>query len=269
MEELTKMLSGISVSAVTSFLFRLVGVIVLFLIGLWLAKVFSNLVKKACGRSKVDETISQFLGRGIYWITLVVVVLACLSIFGIETTSVAAIIGAAGLAVGLAFQGTLSNFAAGLMIILFRPFKIGDFITVDGNSGTVKTIDFFQTDLVTPDNRRIIVPNSKIYGSTIENVSAFDKRRVDVSVSVSPAASIDETRKRLEEALKIDGILDGEPHCVVLSDLTHSSVDWSVRVWCKTDDYWTIRERLVNSVKHKIDDAKIDAPVQRVQVTNA
>ena len=180
----------------------------------------------------------------------------------------AAILGAAGLAVGLAFQGTLSSFAAGLMIILFRPFKIGDFVTVDGNSGTVRTIDFFQTDLVTPDNRRIIVPNSKIYGSTIENVSAFEKRRVDVSVSVSPSADIEETRKQLESALQIEGILEGEPHCVVLSDLSATSVDWSVRVWCATGDYWTIRERLVNSVKHKIDAAKIETPVQRVQVTN-
>ena len=171
----------------------------------------SKLARKACGRSKIDETVSQFLGRSVYWVTLIVVVLAGLSIFGIETTSVAAILGAAGLAVGLAFQGTLSSFAAGLMIILFRPFKIGDFVTVDGNSGTVRTIDFFQTDLVTPDNRRIIVPNSKIYGSTIENVSAFEKRRVDVSVSVSPSADIEETRKQLESALQIEGILEGSP----------------------------------------------------------
>ena len=265
---LSELLSNISVSAVTGFLFKLIGVIALFVIGLWVAKGLSKLVRKACGRSKIDETVSQFLGRGVYWVTLIVVVLACLSIFGIETTSVAAILGAAGLAVGLAFQGTLSNFAAGLMIILFRPFKIGDFVTVDGNSGTVQTIDFFQTDLVTPDNRRIIVPNSKIYGSTIENVSAFEKRRVDVSVSVSPSADIEETRKQLESALQIEGILEGEPHCVVLSDLSATSVDWSVRVWCATGDYWTVRERLVNSVKHKIDEAKIETPVQRVQVTN-
>ena len=175
-----ELLGNLSVSAVTGFLFKLIGVIALFVIGLWVAKGLSKLARKACGRSKIDETVSQFLGRSVYWVTLIVVVLACLSIFGIETTSVAAILGAAGLAVGLAFQGTLSSFAAGLMIILFRPFKIGDFVTVDGNSGTVRTIDFFQTDLVTPDNRRIIVPNSKIYGSTIENVSAFEKRRVDV-----------------------------------------------------------------------------------------
>lgn len=261
-------LDSVSLTVVVGFVLKVVGVIVLFLVGLWLAKAISRFVGKACKRSKVDETISQFLSRGVYWITLVVIVLACLSIFGIETTSVAAILGAAGLAVGLAFQGTLSNFAAGLMIILFRPFKIGDFVTVDGNSGTVKTIDFFQTDLVTVDNRRIIVPNSKIYGSTIENVTAYDKRRVDVSVSVSPNASIDMTREKLEESMKIEGLLEGEAHCVVLSDLTPTSVVWSVRVWCATDDYWTVRERLVNSIKHKLDDAKIEAPIQRVEVAN-
>ncbi len=249
-----------------SFGLKLIGVFVLAIVGYKIAKALSAKATGVLG-VKFDTTISQFIGRGVFWLLLVIIVLACLNIFGIETTSVAAILGAAGLAVGLAFQGTLSNFAAGIMIIIFRPFKLGDVVTVDGRTGAVKSIDFFQSELITPDNRRIIIPNSKIYGSTIENVSAYDKRRVDVTVGVAYEADLDETRRTLENASKVEGRLEDEPNAVVLSDLKDSSVEWVVRVWCETSQYFTVRERIVSSIKKNLDGAKIEIPFPQITVS--
>lgn len=249
-----------------SFGLKLIGVFVLAIVGYKIAKALSAKTTGMLG-VKFDTTISQFIGRGVFWLLLVIIVLACLNIFGIETTSVAAILGAAGLAVGLAFQGTLSNFAAGIMIIIFRPFKLGDVVTVDGRTGAVKSIDFFQSELITPDNRRIIIPNSKIYGSTIENVSAYDKRRVDVTVGVAYEADLDETRRTLENASKVEGRLEDEPNAVVLSDLKDSSVEWVVRVWCETSQYFTVRERIVSSIKKNLDGAKIEIPFPQITVS--
>lgn len=260
--------SSATLDVALDFCLRLIGVFLLFFIGYKIAKVLSKLTLKGCTKSKLDETISVFVARGVYWLVLVVIVLACLSIFGIETTSVAAVLGAAGLAVGLAFQGTLSNFAAGVMIIVFRPFKLGDVVTVDGKTGCVKAIDFFQVELVTPDNRRIIVPNSKVYGSTIENVSAYEKRRVDVSIGVGYEADLDETRKILEKTLKVEGALEDEPGVVVLSNLNASSVDWDVRVWCKSGDYFAVRERMISMIKKNLDGANIEIPYPQITVSN-
>lgn len=265
---LTSVTSALNWDTILDFCIHLIGVIVLLILGFMVAKWGRKLTIRACIKSKLDETISQFIGKGVYWLILVSVVLACLSIFGIETTSVAAVIGAAGLAVGLAFQGTLSNLAAGVMIIIFRPFKLGDYVTVDGQSGTVSEIDFFQSILVTPDNRVIIVPNSRIYGSTIENVSKKETRRVDVSVGVAYEADIDETRKVLEEAAKVEGALSDPASVVVMCDLAESSISWAVRVWCKTEDYWTVRERVVSSIKKNLDGAKIEIPYPQMTISN-
>lgn len=255
-------------STILSFCIQLIGVILLILVGFWLAKWGRKLTAKTCIKAKLDETISQFIGKGVYWLILVIVVLACLSIFGIETTSVAAVIGAAGLAVGLAFQGTLSNLAAGVMIIVFRPFKLGDVVTVDGKTGAVSEIDFFQTTLVTVDNRVIIVPNGKISGSTIENMSTKENRRVDVGVGVAYEADIDETRKVLEAAAKVEGALEDPETTIVMCNLGDSSVDWEVRVWCKSEDYWAVRERIVSSIKKNLDGAKIEIPYPQVTISN-
>lgn len=260
--------SVMSWDSIISFCIHLIGVILLLLIGFWVAKWGKKITTKACLKGKLDETLSQFIGKGVYWLILVSVVLACLSIFGIETTSVAAVIGAAGLAVGLAFQGTLSNLAAGVMIIIFRPFKLGDYVTVDGQSGTVNEIDFFQTTLITVDNRVIIVPNSKIYGSTIENVTAKETRRVDVNVGVAYEADIDETRKVLETAAKVEGALEDPASAIVMCDLGESAVSWQVRVWCKTADYWGVRERVVSSIKKNLDGAKIEIPYPQITISN-
>jgi len=180
-----------------------------------------------------------------------------LSTFGIQTTSFAAIIGAAGLAIGLAFQGTLSNFASGAMLLLFRPFKVGDVVNVAGHTGTVFEIDLFSTTLDTPDNRRIILPNSKVYGTTIENKSYHATRRVDVSVVVDYSADIDRVREVLSEvASDVVNVLEEPAPQVVLMKLNASSADWTVRLWVKTEDYGTVRQEALRSVRLKLDALK-------------
>ena len=258
----------ISWDSIITFSLHLLGVILLVILGFMVAKWARKLTTKACLKAKLDDTLSQFVGKGVYWLILVMVVLACLSIFGIETTSVAAVIGAAGVAIGLAFQGTLSNLSSGVMIIIFRPFKLGDVITVDGQTGCVAEIDFFQTTLTTPDNRVIIIPNSKIYGSTIENVSMKETRRVDITVGVAYEADIEETRKVLEEATNVENALKDPASAIVMCDLGASSVDWAVRVWCKSEHYWTVREALVTNIKKKLDGAKIEIPYPQITISN-
>ncbi|MFA5624242.1 MAG: mechanosensitive ion channel domain-containing protein [Bradymonadales bacterium] len=270
MEWIKSLLTPENLSLVTGFAVNLLGVILLLIFGLILAKVLKKSTLKALKKSKLDETLSKALANAVYWLVFVFVVLGCLSIFGIETTSVAAIIGAAGLAIGLAFQGTLSNLAAGVMLIIFRPFKVGDVITVSGDTGGVKEIRPFDTILDTPDNRRIIIPNSKIYGNTILNVSYHENRRVDVSVGVSYDANMDETRKTLEACIKsVPNVLDEPQSAVIMAELDAAAVTWSVRVWCPRAEYFAVREALIGAIKRDLDAAKIEIPFNQIVVHQA
>ena len=261
-------LSLLSVDSITSFLLHLVGVIVLFIIGIFLAKLVRNIIVKTTNKVKVENTVAIFLSRLAYWAIIIVFGIACLSIFGVETASVAAVLGAAGLAIGLAFQGTLSNFAAGFMLVIFRPFKIGDTIVVEGINGKVIDINFFETVVDAPDKRRLIIPNSKIYGSTIQNLTANPMRRVEVQVGVSYHADIEKTRKVLEDACKaVEGKLEDQPSMVIMKSLGDSAVKWECRVWAKPDAFFVIQERLVVSVKKHLDEAGIEIPFPQLVVT--
>ena len=266
MEQLVETLSKLSVSSVTTFLLHLVGVIVLFIFGIFLAKLLRKLIVKATEKVHVENTISVFVSRLVYWGIIVVFGIACLSIFGVETASIAAVLGAAGLAIGLAFQGCLSNFASGFMLIIFRPFKIGDRIVVDGTPAKVIDINFFETIVNTGDMRRFIIPNSKIYGTTIQNITANPMRRVDVQIGVSYDADIDQTRAVLEEACLIEGRLTDEKNVVIMKSLDDFAVKWECRVWCKPDDYYTVQERLVVSIKKKLDAAGIEIPLPQMVI---
>ncbi|MCL2325445.1 MAG: mechanosensitive ion channel [Proteobacteria bacterium] len=269
MEFIKKIIDQLNnLGSVGQFCVHLIGVILLLIAGFFVAKIAKRMIIKVLQRTHIDETLGQFLGKGAYWLILVIVVLACLSLFGIQTTSVAAIIAAAGLAVGLAFQGTLSNFAAGVMIIAFRPFKIHDVVTVDGQTGEVNEIDFFQTTLTTPDNRRIIVPNSKIFGSTIENVTASTTRRIDVAINISLNASTDETKKTLLAATQVEGALAEPASTATAVDLTESAIKWNISVWAKTSEFGAVREKLLLSIKKSLDDAKIETPSPQITVRN-
>jgi small conductance mechanosensitive channel len=243
------------------------GAILVLLISWVVAGWVGRLTGAAMRRARVDETLTRFVEQLLRWIVLLLGVLACLSVFGIETTSFAAMIGAIGVAVGLAFQGTLSNFASGVMLLVFRPFKVGDTINAAGTLGKVYAIDIFTTSIDTFDNRRLIIPNSSIFGSTIENVSYHASRRVEVNVSVPHEADIDHTRAVLSGAIaNIPSALADPQPAVVLQDLTSSGVTWSVWVWAKTDDVLAVKQATIRAVKTALAGANIDIPLPQMQV---
>jgi small conductance mechanosensitive channel len=188
-------------------------------------------------------------------------------VFGIQTTSFAAVIAAGGLAIGLAFQGTLSNFAAGVMLLAFRPFKVGDLIVVAGTMGTVQEIELFTCELTALDNRRIVIPNSSIFGSTIENLTHHPQRRVDIPVGTSYSADTDRVRAVLEATLaKVEGVLEEPAPQVLLKGLGSSSVDWQLRGWCNTEDYWDVWQRMIRDAKAALDREGIGIPFPQQDV---
>lgn len=246
---------------------KIAGVLAL-LIGAWiLAAWIGAVVRKSCTKARLDLTLAKFFGKMAKWTVLIAAVIACLGAFGVQTTSFAALIGAAGLAVGLAFQGTLSNFASGVMLLTFRPFKVGDVVNLAGNVGKVDEIELFTTRMITGDNRLIIIPNTQIFGSTIENITAMPTRRVDVAVGTDYGADIDATRKVLEQVIAdYDGKLDDPESVVFLAELGGSSIDWQVRVWAKTDDFWAVRQEITRRVKVALDEAGIGIPFPQQDV---
>lgn len=246
---------------------KVVGVIVLFIVGRWLAGFLATRLRRRLEKREFDTTLSRFFATMVRMLVLVVVVLACLSIFGIETTSVAAVLGAAAFAVGMAMQGSLGNFAAGVMLVVFRPYKVGDLIKVSGELGTVFEIGLFTTILDTFDNRRLVIPNGTIFSGTIENMTAHDLRRVDVDVGCEYSADLDATRKVLEGCIaNVPGRTEGQAHHVYLVGLGASSVDWQVRVWTKAHDYLAVREQVVRAAKQALDAAKIGIPFPQMDV---
>ncbi len=252
------------------YLLPVVWAIVILVIAMFVGKILASSVQRAMGKARVDETLARFFGKIVYYLMLILGVMFALGKFGIEVTSFAAILAAAGFAVGMALSGTLSNFAAGAMLLIFRPFKIGDVVSAAGITAKVHEIELFTTTFDTPDNRRIIVPNGEIYGGTIENITFHGERRVDVSVGADYGASIDDTRAALNKAAdslaakRIDG--EGRGHAVVLVDLGDSSVNWVVRFWAATADYWGVKEELTRAVKMHLDDAGIGIPFPQMDV---
>jgi len=247
--------------------FRAAFVVILMILAWTISSWASMLVRKGLHRVKFDETLTTFLSKIVRWLILGLTALTCLSYFGVETTSFAALIGAAGLAVGLAFQGTLSNFAAGAMLLIFRPYKIGDVVNVAGNLGKVYEIELFTTAIDTFDNRRFIVPNSEIFGSVIENITYHPVRRIEVEVGADYSADIDETRRVLENAINTvdQRVSDPEP-AVVLAGLGGSSVDWKVRIWARRDDFGDAKQALIRAVKMELDQAGIGIPFPQMDV---
>ena len=245
-----------------------VGLFVVF-IGYLVAKFVSRMASgPVC--SRIDETLGRFVGRMIFYAILFGVAGAVLSKMGAPLGGLAAMLAAAGFAVGLAFQGTLSNFAAGVLMLVFRPFKVGDFVTAAGVSGTVSEIDLFTTTLDTPDNRRIIVPNGSISAGTIENVTFHRHRRVEVVVGVDYSADLDLTRSSLQSAVEDQSAVmiagDGRGSAVVLAGLGDSAVNWKVRLWVASENYWSAHEALVGSIKRRLDASNISIPFPQLDV---
>ena len=243
--------------------------LLILMIGYFAAKLISRIASRPV-RSKVDETLGRFTGKLVFYSIMLFTVLGVLGMFGVSVTSFAAVIGAAGFAIGLAFQGTLSNFSAGVLLLVFRPFKVGDVISAGGVTAKVDEIDLFVTTFNTPDNRRFIVPNSQITGATIENISFHKERRVDVTIGVDYEADLNETRRVLREATEVqrDKMVKGEGResQVVLSDLGDSAVIWTVRFWTTQDDFWSVKEQLLTDLKQGLDAAGIGIPFPQMGV---
>ncbi|MGM0416469.1 MAG: mechanosensitive ion channel family protein [Thermodesulfobacteriota bacterium] len=240
---------------------RIISAIVIFVIGRWIAKGMRSALKRVMTKNKVDQTLVSFVCSIIYTVLIVFVVIAALNQIGIQTTSLVAILGAAGLAVGLALQGSLSNFAAGVLMIIFRPFKAGDYIEGGGVSGTVEEVQIFTTYLTTPDNKEIIVPNSKIMGDNITNYSARDTRRIELIVGVGYADDLDRARMVIQQVLDAEArILSDPAPMIVVKELADSSVNFSIRPWVKTGDYWGVYFDMVENIKKSFDREGISIP---------
>lgn len=252
-------------SLILDWALRIVGVIVILFVAFVVAKWLQTKVRTRLEHSKVDKTIARLLGTLVRWIVLLLAFVGCLGLFGIETTSFAAVLGGSVLAIGLAFQGTLSNVAAGAMLLVFRPYRVDDWVTLDGVSGTVYELGLFTTTLDTPAGVRYIVPNNKAFGTTIENVSILPERRVEIAVGVDYGADIDQTRKVLFDAVaKLEHVI-GEPG-IFLDSLGDSSVNWKVRAVCKNEHYWGLYEEVIRAVKMSLDEAGIDIPYPHITV---
>lgn len=236
--------------------------LLLLLVGFWLAGLTRRLVRNSLSRSdRIDRTVVAFLSNLVRYLVLTVVVIAVLHLFGVQTTSLIAVLGAASLAVGLALQGTLSNVAAGIMILIFRPFKLDDYVTIAGVSGTVKDVNLFVTELATPDNVQIIVPNSGAWGSTVTNYSAHDTRRVDVTVGIDYADDADEAIGIIRGLISRDErAFDTPEPFVAVTNLGDSSVDITLRVWTRSADYWDLRHALIKDIKGAFDKSSISIP---------
>ncbi len=249
---------------------KVVGALLILLLAMFISGWVRSMVEKGLARVNFDPTLTKFFGTASRWVVLLLAVLGCLGMFGIETTSFAAVIGGASLAIGLAFQGSLSNVAAGVMLLTFRPFSVGQGITVAGQTGKVDEIGLFTTTLNTPDNRHIIIPNGQVFGSTIVNVTHNPKRRVDVNIGIGYGDDLDETRRVLVEAGEaITQRLEGEPVAAFLAEYADSSVNWQVRVWVKTEDYWVAYEALMREVKYRVEAAGLDIPYPQMVVHRA
>jgi small conductance mechanosensitive channel len=241
--------------------------LLVFMVGRWIAKLLTKALERVMTKGKVEQMLVSFLGNITYTALLAVVVLAALEQLGVNTTSALAILGAAGLAVGLALKDSLASFAAGVMLIIFRPFKLGDFIEAGGTSGVVEEIRIFHTVLKSGDNREITMPNAQIYGGTIVNYSARETRRIDLVISIGYGDDIKQARDLITEVLEADETVLKDPApTIMLLELGASSVDFAVRPWVKSGDYWSTRAALLEAIKASFDKAGVSIPYPQQDV---
>ena len=251
----------------TTYSMKIIAAILIFVIGKWVARRITNLFIKLLEQPKVDTTLTRFLESIVYYTLLVGVLIAAAGQLGINTTSFIAIVGAAGLAIALALKDSLANFSSGVMLILFRPFRVGDFVTVGGVTGSVMGIDVFNTILNTPDNQRVIVPNASITNNVITNVTANDTRRVDLVVGIGYGDDILKAKQVLDRILKEeDRVLETPKPNIAVSELADSSVNFVVRPWVKTGDYWDVYFDLTEKIKLTFDKEGISIPFPQQDV---
>lgn len=262
---------NINVDAVWSWLsaysLNIIGAILIFIVGKWLSRRIANILAKILAKNNVDQTLVNFLANLTYYTLFVLAIVAAAGRLGINTTSFLTIIGAAGLAVGLALKDSLSNFAAGVMLVLFRPFAIGDVVSVAGITAKVENINIFNTHFCSPDNQLIIVPNNKIISDIITNINAKNTRRIDLVVGISYSDDMARTREILAGLAKDDSrVLTDPAPIIAVAELADSSVNLVFRPWVKTADYWDVRFDLTEKIKNALDAAGISIPFPQQDV---
>jgi small conductance mechanosensitive channel len=265
MDELKNLLDGDNLARLgeiaVNFGLKLLAALAIFVIGRWVARRLSNVAGRVLEHTEVDATLVGFVRNIVYYGLLTFVILAAVGQLGVQTTSFIAVLGAAGFAIGLALQGSLSNFAAGVMLVLFRPFKVGDFIEAAGTAGVVESIALFTTQMKTGDNKTIIIPNSQITSGIITNYSAKDTRRVDLVFGVGYDADLETVKRVINEVVAADSrILDDPEVTVGIVELADNSVNFAVRPWVKSGDYWGVYFGLNEAMKKRFDAEGINIP---------
>lgn len=240
---------------------NVMAAILIYFVGRLIANLLAKGLRRLMQRQQVDPILESFVCNLVYWALMAFVIIAAISQLGIKTASLIALIGAAGLAVGLAMQGSLANFAAGVLIVMFRPYRVGDWVEAAGIAGSVLQVQILTTLLKTADNKQIIVPNGQIMSSTITNYSANDTRRVDMVVGVSYDDDIDKVRSTIKELVDADERIHKEPPCqIVVAELADSSVNFNVRPWVDTGNYWPVKFELTEAIKKRFDEVGISIP---------
>jgi small conductance mechanosensitive channel len=253
-------------------LLNVVGALTIIVLALFVSGWVKRTITRTPQRVKhFDPTLASFFGNVAKYLVLIVAAITVLGVFGVQTTSMAALIGAAGLAIGLALQGTLSHLAAGVMLVLFRPFKVGDFVEAAGESGTVSEISLFNTELTTVDNVKVIVPNSDVFSNTIKNYSAHALRRLDMVFGISYDSDLKAAETILKGIVARDPRVHADPEPFVrLTNLGDYSVDFTLRLWCDASDYWDLKFDVTRAVKEEFDAGGIDIPFPtRMELTRA
>ena len=240
---------------------KIVSAILIYVIGRWITKLVVKSVAKLMIKSNVDASLTKFAGNIIGAVLTIFVLIAAIEQLGVDTTSIMAIFAAAGLAVGLALKDSLSNFSAGVMLIIFKPFKLGDFVNAGGSSGVIEEIQIFNTIMRTGDNQEIIIPNSHIYGGSITNVSARDTRRIDLVIGIGYDDNIGTAKSVIEDIISSNALILNDPApTIMVLELGESCIDIAVRPWVKTGDYWGVRAELLQTIKETFDEKGISIP---------
>ena len=263
--DITSYIPANIVEIVGGYAFSFVMALLIFIIGKWAVNKIVSLLGKVLRKVKgMDETLIRFLENIVYYALIIVVILTALGKLGVETTSFLAILGAAGLAIGLALKDSLGNFASGVMIILFKPFKVGDTVTAGGATGTVKEVGIFSSIFITPDNQKIIVPNAAITKGSITNINAYETRRIDLVIGVDYKDDIKKAKEVLTTVINShEKVLKDKPIGIVVSELAESSVNFTINVWVKTSDFSEVKFYLLENIKLSFDKEGITIPTPK------
>ncbi len=258
------------VTFATTYGLKIIGAILVLIVGRFVAGLARKGIGRALESRKTDPAIIGFVKGIVYYLILIVTVLAALRNFGVETASLVAVLGAAAFAIGFALQGSLSNFAAGVMLLIFRPYTLGDYVEVAGVAGSVKDMGLLTTEMATPDNVKIMVPNGKVFGDIMKNYSANDTRRIDLVIGIGYGSSIEKSVKVMSDILAADErVLKDPAPQIAVSELADSSVNFVVRPWVNKADYWAVKFDLTQRIKEAFDREGIEIPFPQVTVHKA